>query len=136
MGLYENILVTIDCSPVDTVIVEHVIKLAGIHKSTVHLLHIIHSHTLDENYSLEKKAKPELDRIKKQFEDQNIQTHIILKNGEPENEVVQAIREGDYDLVAMALHGHRHIFDILYGSVSDAVKHKTDVPILLIKPEM
>jgi len=33
----------------------------------------------------------------------------------------------------MATHGHTFIKDILFGSVSDRLKHKIDIPLLLLK---
>jgi len=46
--LYKKILVLMDCSSVDSVIVEHIKKLAKIHKSQVHFFHVVHVHTLDQ----------------------------------------------------------------------------------------
>ncbi len=43
------------------------------------------------------------------------------------------IETGEYDLVAMATHGHNFFGDILFGSVSDSLKHKINVPLLLLK---
>ena len=36
-------------------------------------------------------------------------------------------------LVAMATHGHTLIGDILFGSVSESLKHKISIPLLLLK---
>ena len=49
MQVYKKILVTIDCSPVDETILEHVTALALQNRAAVYLLHVVHSHTLDQN---------------------------------------------------------------------------------------
>ena len=133
MRLYKNILLTIDCSPVDDVIINHIIQLAKIHNSQVHLLHVIHSHTLDQNKYLREEANKYIEKYKKDFDEEKIKTKIIIRSGEPEKEIIEEIEAGNYDLIAMATHGHKYFLDILYGSVSDTLKHKINTPILLIK---
>ena len=48
MPVYRNILVAIDCSPVDDAVIAQVSALALQVGATVHLLHVVHSHTLDQ----------------------------------------------------------------------------------------
>ncbi len=133
MALYKNILLTLDCSPVDKVIIEHVRELAHIHKATVSLVHIVHSHTLDQDRFLHEKASAVMEKTEKIFKDADIPVRVILKSGEPEQELLCILDQGEYDLVAMATHGHHFFLDLLFGSVSDALKHKTSIPLLLIK---
>ncbi|NOU36454.1 MAG: universal stress protein [Kiritimatiellaceae bacterium] len=45
--------------------------------------------------------------------------------------MLKEIETGDYDLVAMATHGHKFLGDILSGSVSESLKHKIRIPLLL-----
>jgi nucleotide-binding universal stress UspA family protein len=37
------------------------------------------------------------------------------------------------DLIAMAVHGHKGIQDVLYGTTANAVRHRTMVPVLLVR---
>jgi len=131
--LYEKILVTIDCSTVDDVIVDHIATLAEIHESSVFLVHAIHAHTRDEDQALNERARKHLERHTTTLLERGIKTQVILKNGEPYPVIAAEIASGEYDLVAMATHGHGPIGDFLYGSVSDKLKHTIDVPLLLIK---
>jgi nucleotide-binding universal stress UspA family protein len=133
MGMYKNILLTLDCSPVDDVIINHVRDLAQIHKSTVTLVHIVHSHTLDQDRALHETASAVMAETEKIFKDAGIPVRVILKGGEPERELLRVLDEGEYDLIAMATHGHHFFLDLLFGSVSDTLKHKTSIPLLLIK---
>ncbi len=133
MSLYHKILVTLDCSDVDLVIISHIVELAKIHHSRVDLIHVLHSHTLDQKQYMMEKATEYTQSYQKQFQDEKIPVEIIIRVGEPEEEILKVIEKGSYDLVALATHGHHFFMDILYGSVSDSLKHKIDVPILLIK---
>jgi universal stress protein A len=65
---------------------------------------------------------------------QGIETHIVIRSGEPDTEILEEIEGKDYDLVAMATHGHSFIGDVLFGSVSRTLKHRISIPLLLIGP--
>lgn len=135
MQVYKKILVTVDCSPVDDAIIKHVSVLALQNKATVHLLHVVHSHTLDQNRVLRDKIEGCMEAYRDALLNQGIDAFAIVRSGEPVNEILDEIGSGKYDLVAMATHGHTFIGDALFGSVSDTLKHKIGVPLLLIKSD-
>lgn len=134
MQVYRKILVTIDCSSVDDVIVAHVSALALQNNAQVALLHVVHSHTLDQHRVLGERAEASLKAHQKMLQDQGIGARIIIRSGEPDTEILAEIEGADYDLVAMATHGHTLIGDILFGSVSQTLKHRISTPLLLINP--
>ncbi|TFH62161.1 MAG: universal stress protein, partial [Candidatus Zixiibacteriota bacterium] len=37
------------------------------------------------------------------------------------------------DLIAMSTHGHRGLSDIILGSVSSEVRHRTRIPVLTVR---
>ncbi len=133
MQIYKRILVTIDCSPVDDCVVDHVSGLAVQNKAEVFLLHVVHSHTRDQDRALLSSATTAMDRHRETLEQQGIKVHVVLKSGEPDEQILKEIAEQQYDLVAMATHGHSFIGDLLFGSVSRTLKHQIDVPLLLIR---
>lgn len=132
MQVYKNILVTIDCSPVDNAVIDHVSALAIQNKSTVYLLHVVHSHTLEQDRALRAKATSSMEKYCNKLQQQGIEVQTIIRSGEPDDEILDEIEKNDYDLVAMATHGHSFFGDLLYGSVSRTLKHKIKVPLLLI----
>ncbi len=134
MQVYKKILVTMDCSPVDDAIINHVCALAKQNAAQVILLHVVHSHTLDQDRSLHKCAEDSLIKRCDELKAQGIDSSILLKSGEPEDEIIKEVKTGDYDLVAMATHGHGFFGDTLFGSVSRALKHHISVPLLIIGP--
>jgi universal stress protein A len=134
MQVYKKILVAMDCSSVDDVIVEHVSALALQNRAQVHLLHVVHSHTLDQDRALREPAEAFLQSRRQILQDRGIEAHVVIRSGEPDTEILQEIEEKDYDLVAMATHGHSFMGDILFGSVSRTLKHKISKPLLLIGP--
>jgi nucleotide-binding universal stress UspA family protein len=135
MQVYKKILVAMDCSPVDMVIVRHVTALARQNNAQVYLLHVVHSHTLDQDRVLRKEAEACLKSHMEALQAQGIEAYMVIRSGEPDTEILEEIDQKDYDLVAMATHGHSYIGDILFGSVSRTLKHRINTPLLLIRAE-
>jgi nucleotide-binding universal stress UspA family protein len=132
MALYSKILVTLDMSKADEPVIAHAIELAAVHRSTVTLLHVVHSHTLDQNRFMRIKAESYIEEKRSKFEQRKIEVRTTIRSGEPEKEVVAEVDSGAYDLVVLGTHGHTFFLDILLGSVTDTLKHRTNVPLLLI----
>jgi nucleotide-binding universal stress UspA family protein len=135
MQVYKKILVTIDCSDVDDVILRHVSALARQNDARVYLLHVVHSHTLDQDRTLREQAQVCLESRRAALAAQGVEAHAVIRSGEPDDEILDEIAGADYDLVAMATHGHTFIGDFLFGSVSRSLKHKIRIPLLLLKSE-
>ena len=135
MQRYRNILVAIDCSPVDDTVIAQVSALALKIGATVHLLHVVHSHTLDQDRALREEALVVLDSYCRQMQSEGIDARIIIRSGEPDREILEEIAGNRYDLLAMATHGHNLMGRILFGSVSRTLRQKITIPLLLIKAE-
>ncbi len=135
MQLYKKILLTIDCSDVDGPIIAHVSALARQNNAQVVLVHVIHAHTLGQDSALRDNASAALENYLSSMRAEGIDAQSLVKSGEPEEEILREIGTGEYDLVAMATHGHTFIGDILFGSVSDSLKHKISIPLLLLKSD-
>ena len=135
MQIYKRILVTIDCSDVDKAIIEHVSALARQNNAHIYLLHVVHSHTLDQDRALRDQAQTCLEGYRATLRTQGIEAHLVIRSGEPDAEILDEIATKDYDLVAMATHGHTFLGDLLFGSVSRSLKHKINIPLLLLKSD-
>ena len=135
MKVYREILVAIDCSSVDDPLVEQVSALALQLGATLHLLHVVHSHTLDQERFLREESTLILDRHKNKLEADGIKVCVVIRSGEPEQEILREIEEKSYDLVAMAAHGHSLPERMLFGSVSRALRQNISIPLLLIRPD-
>ena len=135
MQIYKKILVTIDCSDVDGPILAHAGALAQQNNAQVVLMHVIHAHTLDQDRALRDKSSIAMETYLAEMKRLGVDARLLIKSGEPEREIMKEIEAGDYDLVAMATHGHNFLGDILFGSVSGSLKHKINIPLLLLKYE-
>jgi nucleotide-binding universal stress UspA family protein len=131
--MYEKILLLMDCSPVDDVIVDHIVELAAIHTSTVHLFHVVHAHTLDQERLMTARAEKCLSKAYAVFEKNNIPVKYSYSEGDPSELILAKITESDFDLVALATHGHKGLTDAVLGSVSRLLKHNISKPILMLR---
>jgi nucleotide-binding universal stress UspA family protein len=135
MQIYKKILVTIDCSSVDKCIINHISAIALQNRAKVYLLHVVHSHTLDQHRVLSERAELCLESCRRLLENQGIEAYKVIRNGEPDKEILEEIEGKNYDLIAMATHGHKLIGDFLFGSVSKTLKHRIKIPLLLLKSD-
>jgi nucleotide-binding universal stress UspA family protein len=61
-----------------------------------------------------------------------VQTSLVVAL--PTLAIREYVRAHAVDLIAMATHGHGGVSRLLLGSVTDAVVHTADVPVLLERP--
>jgi nucleotide-binding universal stress UspA family protein len=55
--------------------------------------------------------------------------------GDPATEILKTAETEKCDLIAMTSHGHRLIGDIIYGSTIHEVRHRTSIPVLLVRAD-
>jgi manganese transport protein len=62
-----------------------------------------------------------------------LQVQTTLQLGDPVSGILQAAKECSCDLIAMTTHGHGLIGDILRGSTINEVRHRTEIPVLVVR---
>ena len=68
-----------------------------------------------------------------ELEREGLRVEALLAVGDPAREITAAAEREQCDLIAMATHGHKFLADVVYGSVANAVRHATMVPVLLLR---
>ena len=58
---------------------------------------------------------------------------LIIRIGNPIDELLAEIESGDYDLVIMGAHGHGIMSNALLGSVSRRVLRHSHIPVLVVR---
>jgi nucleotide-binding universal stress UspA family protein len=138
MSLYKTILVTLEGTPTDRAIIEHIKLLAQSMQSRVVLLHVATGvpakyHRTDAAGKEVEESKAFLDRVRDEFTAAGIPTEAELAYGEPVKEIVNWVRKKGCDLVAMSTHGHQLIADLVLGTTAIKVQHSLSVPVLLLR---
>ena len=136
--MYKTILLTLDGTPTDRAIIEHVKPLAKWANSRIVLLHVADgwaartygpdaiSREITEDTAY-------LEKVRAEFQSEGIDAKAELAFGEPGDEIVKWVEKKGCDLVAMSTHGHGFLADLLLGSASRRVRHRVSVPVLLVR---
>ncbi|MFN8008730.1 MAG: universal stress protein [Terriglobia bacterium] len=138
--MYQKILITVENSPNDQVILNHVKDLVTLTGAQLLLVYVAHGWVARHYDRLRLRESDEmrdcrayLSRLCDELREQGTKAEYVLAYGEPSDEIIRIAREQAVDLIAMTTHGHRFISDLLYGSVSHEVRHAVDIPVLLLK---
>jgi nucleotide-binding universal stress UspA family protein len=138
--MYKRILVCLENSATDQHITDHVMELARLCGAAVLLVHVADGWAarnikqLDLRESEEMREDREyLERVAAGFVAAGVPAEALLATGDPAAEITAAAEREHCDLIAMATHGHRLIGDVIHGSVANAVRHRSMVPVLLVR---
>lgn len=138
--MYQHILIALENSDADEVILDHIKPLAKLTGAHLLLLHVADG-WVARNYDRLELAESEEMREDRAYlaaraaelRAEGFTVDYLLALGEPADEVIKVATARGVDLVAMSTHGHRFISDLLHGSTADKVRHQVDVPVLLLK---
>lgn len=138
--MYRRILVPVENSAWDACILEHVRELAQLCGSSLVLIHVADGWAARNIRALHLRESEEMRADREYIEglaaslaSEGFQAEAVLATGDPANEIVAAADREECDLIAMTTHGHRFLKDVLYGSTASAVRHKSHVPVLMVR---
>ena len=136
--MYKTILVTLDTSPTDRAIIDHIKSLAPVMQSRVVLLHVVTSapavyYGPDAADKEVGESQKYLARIQAEFGAAGIPARAELAYGEPVKEIINWVKQNHCDLVAMSTHGHQFVADLVLGTTAIKVQHSISVPVLLLR---
>lgn len=138
--MYRKMLVALEHTAYDAAIIEHVRGLARCCGSAVVLIHVADGWAARYQRSLDLKESEEMkddrlyiEKLCAMFEADGFDADALLANGDPAAEIAAAAEREGCDLIAMATHGHRFLADVVRGSVASEVRHRTTVPVLLVR---
>jgi len=63
----------------------------------------------------------------------SIDCETIILSGKEQDEIVKFIREGSVELIVMGAYGHNRLRELLLGSTTSHVIHKSPIPVLLVR---
>ena len=136
--MYETILVTLDGTPSDRAIIEHIKQLAKLAGSRLVLLHVADGWAA-RTYGPDA-VSPEiaedtayLEKVREEFQSAGIPTEAELAYGDPADQIIKWVEKKKCDLVAMSTHGHRFLADLFLGTTATRVQHAVSVPVLLLR---
>ncbi len=140
--MYKKILIPLENSRYDNVILNHIKPLARDSRAQVILVHVADGYAARMQKQLNladseeiNKDRNYLETRKQEMLKENFTVTGFLQNGEPSDEILKIAEQENCDLIAMATHGHRFLKDIIFGSVAENIRHRTTIPILMVKSD-
>lgn len=138
--MYRKILIALENSRSDEAILSHITELATHFKSELMLLHVADG-WVARNFNQLKLAESDemkddrvyLEKIAERLRKERLSVSTLLALGSPPAEILKVAESGYFDLIAMTSHGHRLFGDIFHGSTINEVRHKTEIPILVVR---
>lgn len=138
--MYRRILVPLEHSAYDQVILAHVRQLAQLCSSSILLIHVADGWAARNQRSLKLRESEEMRLDREYIESccaalraEGLETESLLAGGDPAGEIAAAAEREQCDLIAMAVHGHRGIQDVIYGTTANSVRHRSMVPVLMVR---
>jgi manganese transport protein len=138
--MYKHILIPLENSVTDRAILGHIRSLTKITGAKLLLLHVADG-WVARNFNQLKLAESEemktdreyLEKVAGQLRGDGFSVETLLALGDPPEEIIKAAETEKCDLIAMAGHGHRFFGDLFHGSTITEVRHKTMIPILVVR---
>lgn len=138
--MYSKILVALENGRADQSLLSHIAPLAQLLKSQLILLHVADGWAA-RNFDKLKLAESDemiedqryLDELADGLRAKGLTVEVTLALGDPAKEILKLASEVGCDLIAMGTHGHRLIGDIIHGSTVHEVRHRSTIPVLLVR---
>jgi len=138
--MFKKILVALDHSKADEVLLPQVRELATLTRAEVLLLHVSTGWAAQwqENLNLSdsqemKEDRVYLDSVAQKLRSEGLRVTARHERGEPAEAILRTARNEGCDLIAMAAHGHKLIADLIHGTTITKVRHQSEIPIFLVK---
>ena len=138
--MYQKILVALENSRADQSLLPHVARLAKLHHSELLLVHVADGFVARNFNQLNliesdemKEDRVYLDNAAAELRNDGLRVDTYLALGDPAQGILKAAEERQCDLIAMTAHGHRLLGDLLFGSTINHVRHRAQVPVLLVR---
>ena len=133
---FKKIAVALDFKTLDEKLIAHALK-QGNGKATYILLHIVE--TVSASFSgtstddIETRGdKERLEALALQMTQMGYKVQTQLGYQDRVNEIVRIVKKAEADMLIMGAHRHRGIKDIIYGETVNQVRHKLNIPVLIV----
>ena len=138
--MFKKILVALDHSKADDVLLPRVKELATLTQAEILLLHVSTGWAAQwqDNLNLSdsqeiKEDREFLEHVAEGLRMEGFRVTACHERGEPARAILKTARGEHCDLIAMTAHGHKLIDDLIHGTTITKVRHESEIPIFLVK---
>jgi len=135
---YHHIGVTIDFSKNDTESIRHAIMQGGKHADYT-LIHVVETAGARYygNEVMDQETQSDWDNLNKYVEAMHkigYKANPQIGYGSPASSIAQIVKDENIDFIVMGSHGHKVIKDLIFGTTVNKVRHRVNIPVLVVKP--
>lgn len=130
--MYDRILVALKGDEIDEAILHEAAGLACALGATLVLLQVTHTHSGDASSYLRKEVQAHLEARAGEVRGQGLSVEVVVREGEPWEEICGLAENGSIDLLVMGKHHHSEVRDLVSGSGTERVIRSCRVSVLLI----
>ncbi len=133
---YNRIMVTVDFSTKDEEVLQTAISFMG-PESVLFIVHVLESPVAnylgkETNVDEVKGDTRKLEAYVDQMQELGIQSQAILGYTYRVKEIASQVSNNDIDLLIMGAHKHQTMKDFVYGETINKVRHRIDIPLLIV----
>jgi manganese transport protein len=138
---YRLILVPLDHSDADNEAISNALSLAAPHEARVILFHVEEGVPSQLFGSLASTAEVNegidyLKHVADALRKSGVEVETLVRHGNnPAEEIAKVANELKPDLVILAAHGHHGLKDLIFGTTINSVRHRTKVPLLIVRKD-
>ncbi len=134
---YKRIAIAVDFSTSDHLNISNALAQGGKRAEYV-LIHVVESagalfmknEIRDYEFMTDVKN---LNRYSDELKAEGYSITIKLGYGSPKKSIPDLVKEYNADLLVMGAHGHRGLKDFIFGTTVDAVRHRIEIPLLVVR---
>jgi manganese transport protein len=134
---YKRVVIAVDFSNIDNELINNALLVSDCNTKIL-IIHIVESagaivfgHEINDYETLEDKGL--LEHYKALVVQQGLECEIFLGFGNPKKIIPEKTKEFQADLLIMGAHGHNMLKDIIFGTTVNKVRHKINIPVLIVK---
>jgi manganese transport protein len=134
---YKRIAICVDFSAIDALTIKSALAQGGLHGKYL-LIHVtetagamVYGSNIEDLESAEDSLA--LENYRKQIGDKGYNVEVRIGFGNPRVRIPAMVKEFDSDLLVMGAHGHKFFKDLIFGTTLDTVRHRVNIPVLIIR---
>lgn len=135
---YNRIGVTVAFSDSDRKVLSEATSLARHHGATLYLFHIVEGAggLVYGGEAFDTEAREDelyLQRVAEALCSQGVEAKGFLGFGDVPKAIVHLAKEHQIDMLVMGGHGHRGLWDVIFGATISPVRHELSIPIVIVR---
>jgi len=135
--VYTRIAICIDFSKIDSLAIRSALAQGGkdAHYCLIHVVEsagaMMYENEIADMESSEDAAA--LNDYRQQMSEKGFDVIARVGYGNPKNRIPEMVKAFDSDLLVMGAHGHQFWKDLVFGTTLDSVRHRINIPLLIVR---